>query len=69
MISNPKPDLYNINAPTKFDENALIFTLRCRPEMKMAENIRLTKMNIYGSINIIRLTNIWFKHILFQYFH
>ena len=25
-ISNPKPDLYNINAQTKFGENPLMFT-------------------------------------------
>ena len=25
-ISNPKPDLHNINARTKFGENALMFT-------------------------------------------
>ena len=25
-ISNPKPDLYNINAHTKFGENPLMFT-------------------------------------------
>ena len=25
-ISNLKPDLYNINAPTKFGENPLMFT-------------------------------------------
>ena len=25
-ISNPKPDLHNINAHTKFDENQLMFT-------------------------------------------
>ena len=25
LISNLEPDLYNINAHTKFDENALIF--------------------------------------------
>ena len=25
-ISNPKPDLYNINAHTKFGENPLVFT-------------------------------------------
>ena len=25
-ISNPKPDLYNINAHTKFGENTLMFT-------------------------------------------
>ena len=26
LISNPKPDLHNINAHTKFGENPLIFT-------------------------------------------
>ena len=25
-FSNPKPDLYNTNAQTKFDENPLMFT-------------------------------------------
>ena len=26
-FSNPKPDIYNINAQTKFGENPLMFTL------------------------------------------
>ena len=25
-ISNPKPDLFNVNAYSKFDENPLLFT-------------------------------------------
>ena len=33
-ISNPKPDLHNINAHSKFGENPLIFT-RYRLEMKI----------------------------------
>ena len=33
-ISNPKPDLYNINAHTKFGENPLMFTLSYQPETK-----------------------------------
>ena len=32
-ISNPKPDLHNINAHTKFGENPLMFT-RYHPETK-----------------------------------
>ena len=32
-ISNPKPDLHNINAHTKFDENPLLFS-RYHPEKK-----------------------------------
>ena len=33
-ISNPKPDLLNINAYSKFDENPLLFT-SYRPETKI----------------------------------
>ena len=34
LICNPKADLHNINANTKFRENPLIFTSYC-PEMKI----------------------------------
>ena len=33
-ISNPKPDVLNVNAYSKFDENPLLFT-RYHPEMKI----------------------------------
>ena len=35
-ISNPKPDLLNVNAYSKFDENSLLFT-RYHPETKIWE--------------------------------
>ena len=40
-ISNPKPDLYNINAHTKFGENPVIFTHSC-PETKIWTDTRRT---------------------------
>ena len=33
-ISNPKPDLHNINEHTKFGENPLMFTTSYHPETK-----------------------------------
>ena len=40
-ISNPKPDLHNINARTKFGENPLMFS-RYHPEMKYGRMDRHT---------------------------